>query len=103
MLLTPELAQPIVDRAMAILQRNVNMMDGNGFIVGSGDPSRIGNFHQGAEAVLRTGRRVEIHPEDLPHWGGVRMASTCRSGWTGGLSAWWALPARRMRCALSAS
>ncbi|HYF93699.1 MAG TPA: sugar diacid recognition domain-containing protein [Symbiobacteriaceae bacterium] len=73
MLLTTELAQPIVDRAMAILQRNVNIMDGAGVIVGSGDSSRIGSFHEGAAAVLRTGRRVEIQPEDVPNWGGVRM------------------------------
>ncbi|HWI61775.1 MAG TPA: sugar diacid recognition domain-containing protein [Symbiobacteriaceae bacterium] len=73
MLLTPELAQPIVDRAMAILQRNVNIMDANGVIVGSGDPSRIGTLHQGAEAVLRTGKRLEIQPEDVPKWGGVRI------------------------------
>jgi carbohydrate diacid regulator len=73
MLLSPELAQPIVERAMATIQRNINMMDANGVIVGSGDPSRIGNFHQAAAAVLRTGRRVEIQPEDAPNWHGVRM------------------------------
>ncbi|HWI51579.1 MAG TPA: sugar diacid recognition domain-containing protein [Symbiobacteriaceae bacterium] len=73
MLLTPDLAQPIVERAMTILQRNVNIMDANGVIVGSGDPSRIGDHHQGAAVVLRTGRRLEIQPEDVPNWGGVRM------------------------------
>jgi len=73
MLLTPDLAQPIVARAMAILQLNVNIMDANGVIVGSGDPSRIGDYHQGAAVVLRTGRRLEIQPEDVPNWGGVRM------------------------------
>ncbi|HYG57664.1 MAG TPA: sugar diacid recognition domain-containing protein [Symbiobacteriaceae bacterium] len=71
--LTPELAQPIVERAIAILQRNVNIMDARGFIVGSGDPNRIGTFHRGAAAVLRTGRRVEIFPEDAAQWEGVRI------------------------------
>lgn len=57
---------------MAIIQRNVNIMDAGGYIVGSGDPTRVGSFHKGALAVLQTGRRVEIHPEDVPQWEGVR-------------------------------
>ncbi|HLN62169.1 MAG TPA: sugar diacid recognition domain-containing protein [Symbiobacteriaceae bacterium] len=71
MQLTTELAAPIVERAMAIIQRNVNMMDADGYIVGSGDPERVGSFHKGALAVLQTGRRVEIYPEDA-QWEGVR-------------------------------
>jgi len=72
MQLTTDLAQPIVERAMAIVQRNINIMDAGGYIVGSGDPGRVGQYHQGAAAVLRTGRRVEIYPEDLAQWNGVR-------------------------------
>ena len=34
------LAQHIVDRAMAILPHNINVMDAQGMIIGSGDPSR---------------------------------------------------------------
>lgn len=73
MQLTPELAHPIVNRAMAILQRNVNIMDAQGVIVASGDLSRIGDYHEASAAVLRTGRRVEIGPEDVDRWGGVRV------------------------------
>lgn len=73
MQLTTELAQPIVERAMAILQRNVNIMDADGIIVASGDTTRVGSVHAGAVAVVRTGRRLEIHPEDLPNWDGVRL------------------------------
>jgi carbohydrate diacid regulator len=72
MLITPDLAAPIVERAMAILHRNVNIMNAEGIIVGSGDPSRVGSFHTGAAAVLRKDRRVEIHPADAPQWPGVR-------------------------------
>lgn len=72
MQITPELAAPIVERAMAILQRNVNIMNAAGIIVGSGDPSRVGNFHRGAAGVLTTGRRVEIYPTDAEQWPGVR-------------------------------
>jgi carbohydrate diacid regulator len=72
MQITPDLAAPIVERAMAILHRNVNIMNAEGTIVGSGDPSRVGNFHTGAAAVLKTGRRLEIHTEDTPRWPGVR-------------------------------
>ncbi|MGG1880094.1 sugar diacid recognition domain-containing protein [Paenibacillus cisolokensis] len=58
--LTRELAQEIVERTMSILNRNINVMNESGVIIGSGDPERIGQLHDGALLVLRTGERVEI-------------------------------------------
>lgn len=55
-----ELAQDIVDRAMAILPYNVNVMDSQGLILGSGEPERINTRHEGAQLVLANGRVVEI-------------------------------------------
>lgn len=49
------LAQHIVDRAMAILPHNINVMDAQGMIIGSGDPSRLHTRHEGAQLVLPTG------------------------------------------------
>lgn len=72
MQITTELAQPIADRAVSILQRNVNIMNQEGIIVGSGDPTRLGTFHQAAAEVIRTNRRIEIHPEDEGRWAGAR-------------------------------
>lgn len=57
------LAQDIVDRAMLILPCNVNVMDCQGLILGSGEPERINTRHEGAQLVLANRRVVEI---DLP-------------------------------------
>lgn len=46
------LAQDIVDRTMRIIPFNVNVMDGRGIILGSGETSRIGELHSGALARL---------------------------------------------------
>lgn len=54
------LAQSIVDRAMAIIHSNVNVMDHHGVIIASGDPARIGAQHEGAMRVLAQGCSVEI-------------------------------------------
>lgn len=72
MRITAELAQPIVERAIAILQRNINIMDEQGIIVGSGDPARIGTFHEGASLAIRTGAVQEIHPDEAARWEGAR-------------------------------
>ena len=55
-----DLAQHIVDRAMAILPFNVNVMDSQGLILGSGEAQRINTRHEGAQLVLANGRVVEI-------------------------------------------
>lgn len=55
-----DLAQDIVDRTMAILPNNVNVMDSQGLILGSGEPERINTRHEGAQLVLANGRVVEI-------------------------------------------
>jgi carbohydrate diacid regulator len=54
------LAQAIVDRTMQIVECNVNVMDGRGVIIASGDRDRIGTQHEGALLVLAQGRSVEI-------------------------------------------
>lgn len=58
-----DLAQDIVDRAMAILPCNVNVMDSQGLILGSGEPERINTRHEGAQLVLANGRIVELDSE----------------------------------------
>jgi len=54
------LAQEIVDRAMAILPRNVNVMDSQGLIIGTGEAERLYTRHEGAQLVLANSRAVEI-------------------------------------------
>lgn len=58
--LDPLLAQEIVTRTMRIIDYNVNVMDANGIIVGSGEPSRIGELHEGAQQALLQGKTVEV-------------------------------------------
>ncbi|MQT73661.1 sugar diacid recognition domain-containing protein [Pseudomonas helleri] len=67
-----DLAQDIVDRAMAILPYNVNVMDSQGLILGSGEPERINTRHEGAQLVLANGRVVEIDTQTAKHLKGVQ-------------------------------
>lgn len=58
--LTSELAQEIVERTMKILNKNINVMNHEGVILGSGDSERINQLHDGALLVLQHGESVEI-------------------------------------------
>lgn len=58
--LDQDIAQEIVDQAMSILPHNVNVMDGQGLILGSGEPGRVLTRHEGAVLVLTGNRAVEI-------------------------------------------
>ncbi|MBB2174941.1 carbohydrate diacid regulon transcriptional regulator CdaR [Gluconacetobacter johannae] len=56
----PALAQAIVDRSMAIIDCNINVMDARGVIVASGDPARLGQRHDAALLVIARQAPVEI-------------------------------------------
>lgn len=66
------LAQYIVDRAMAILPHNLNVMDTQGMIIGSGDSARLHTRHEGAQLVLANQRVVEIDAQAAACLQGVR-------------------------------
>ncbi|MGN2436471.1 sugar diacid recognition domain-containing protein [Pseudomonas syringae] len=66
------LAQDIVDRAMAILPCNVNVMDSQGLILGSGEAGRINTRHEGAQQVLATQRTVAIDTSSASTLKGVQ-------------------------------
>ncbi|WP_127958928.1 sugar diacid recognition domain-containing protein [Serratia microhaemolytica] len=53
-------ARQIVQRAMHIIPHSVNVMDSNGVIIASGDPSRLYQCHEGALLALAENRVVEI-------------------------------------------
>ncbi|MGP1585212.1 MAG: CdaR family transcriptional regulator [Schwartzia sp. (in: firmicutes)] len=55
MLLAAEQAQDIVEEIGAIVRQNINMMDADGVIIASTDPTRLGNFHAGAKRVIDEG------------------------------------------------
>lgn len=70
--LTTELAQEMVERTMRILQKNINVMNADGVIIGSGERNRIGQKHDGARLVLTSGDSVEIDQETSLRLEGVR-------------------------------
>ncbi len=70
--LDPLLAQEIVTRTMRIIDYNVNVMDANGTIMGSGEPSRIGELHEGAQQALMQGKTVEVDDSMTDRLRGVR-------------------------------
>ncbi|MBJ3813383.1 CdaR family transcriptional regulator [Shimwellia pseudoproteus] len=71
--LDTKMAQEIVSRTMRIIDTNINVMDARGRIIGSGDPARIGELHEGALLVLSQGRVVDIDDAVARHLHGVRQ------------------------------
>ena len=58
--LTKQLAQRIVDKMMQDIPYNINIMDKNGIIIGSGNKERIGTLHQGAVEAINQKTVVDI-------------------------------------------
>ncbi|OMF89949.1 sugar diacid recognition domain-containing protein [Paenibacillus sp. FSL R7-0273] len=58
--LSEKQAQEIVDKMMMDIPYNINIMDHEGIIIGSGTPERVGTVHQGAVKALATGTMVEV-------------------------------------------
>ena len=66
MLLTTELAQPIVNKIMKVIDYNINIMNKNGIIVASGDSLRMNQIHHGAIQVLKIQEEIIIYDiEDI--------------------------------------
>jgi carbohydrate diacid regulator len=72
MKITQKLAQDIVDKTMSILGKNINIMDEKGVIIGSGDKSRLNQFHEGAAQVIKEGKKLEIYSKDINHLVGAK-------------------------------
>ncbi|WP_368505855.1 CdaR family transcriptional regulator [Alkalihalophilus sp. As8PL] len=64
-MLTKLLAQEIVDRTIEIIGYNVNVMDKDGIIMGSGDESRLYELHAGAVEAIAKGAEIEVSDEDV--------------------------------------
>ncbi|MBP1131489.1 MULTISPECIES: sugar diacid recognition domain-containing protein [Enterobacterales] len=71
-LLAESTARQIVQRAMGIINHSVNVMDSNGVIIASGNPSRLFQRHEGAVLALTEDRVVEIDAVTATHLKGVR-------------------------------
>ncbi len=60
-MLSNELAQKIVDSVIPIINCNVNVMNENGIIIGSGNKARIGQIHQIAKDVIESPQFAKEH------------------------------------------
>lgn len=70
--LTESVAQRIVDRAMTIINHNVNVMDRTGIIIGTGNQQRLHHVHEGALRVLEYGQACDIGQSHAEKMKGVQ-------------------------------
>lgn len=68
MKLNHTIASLIVKRTMQIIPNSVNVMNENGIIIASGDPTRLGQRHIGAVVALRRRQAVEIDENLAKEW-----------------------------------
>lgn len=65
MIITSEIAQPIVDQMIKVIDYNVNIMNHKGVIVASGNRNRIHQKHQGALEAIALKREKVIYASDI--------------------------------------
>ncbi len=56
--LTPALAQEIAGDTSAIIGLNIIITDADGIVIGGGDQSRVGTFHEASVEVVRVPPRT---------------------------------------------
>ena len=59
------LAQQIANEITDVIGHNVLITDESGIVVGSGDESRVGQFHEASVEVVRTRRTIAHTSEDV--------------------------------------
>jgi len=65
-MLTPSLAQEIARDTSAVIGFNVLITDAEGTVIGSGDVSRVGSFHEASVGVMRT-QELATHTSSQAH------------------------------------
>lgn len=71
-MLTKVLAEAIVNETSKVLSLNVNIMDLEGIIIASKNPTRISQFHEGALMVLQKKELIKIFNEDTKKYQGTQ-------------------------------
>ncbi|WP_294171325.1 sugar diacid recognition domain-containing protein [uncultured Clostridium sp.] len=64
MKLSKAIAPKIVLEMMNVIPYNINVMDENGIIIGSGDNERIGNIHEGAKKAIDSKHIIEVYEDN---------------------------------------
>ncbi|MDQ0160977.1 CdaR family transcriptional regulator [Aeribacillus alveayuensis] len=72
MKITRQLAEPILAKLSEFLDYNINVMNDQGVIVASSDPSRIDQIHEGAIHVISNKKPLVISPDDLDRFAGSK-------------------------------
>jgi carbohydrate diacid regulator len=75
-MLTQSLAQEIASETTMIIGHNVMITDRDAIVLGNGDPSRIGTFHEASVEVVRTERARTHTAEQARRLAGVRPGIT---------------------------
>ncbi|WKY46602.1 sugar diacid recognition domain-containing protein [Eubacteriaceae bacterium ES3] len=71
-MLDKKIAQKIADEVMNNLGYNINVMNKEAFIIGSGSPERIGTFHETAMKAIRQAIICEVTESQAKNLMGVR-------------------------------
>jgi carbohydrate diacid regulator len=72
MIITSELAYPIIYKLKKLVDYNVNIMNEDGIIVASRDSNRLHQIHQGALQVIKTKKEIVIYPENADNYLGSK-------------------------------
>ena len=72
-MLLDELAPELVELTSSLVRgRTINIMNTNGIIIASSDPSRIGSYHHGAKEAVLKGKTVNIYRNQLDYYHGAK-------------------------------
>ncbi|NWQ40329.1 helix-turn-helix domain-containing protein [Bacillus sp. EB106-08-02-XG196] len=72
MIITSDLAYPIIKKLKKFVDYNINIMNENGIIVASRDRDRLHQIHHGAVEVIKTKREIVIYPENADQYLGAK-------------------------------
>src|SRR5205807_1283952 len=75
-MLTPSIAHEIARETSSIIGYNVLITDRTGTVIGSGDPDRVGTFHEASVDVVRTQRAASHGPAAAHRLIGVQPGCT---------------------------
>ncbi|GCB52206.1 sugar diacid recognition domain-containing protein [Streptomyces sp. NL15-2K] len=75
-MLSPSLAQEIAGDTSAVIGFNVLITDAEGMVIGSGDTSRVGSFHEASVEVVRTKEPATHSTSQARQLRGVRPGVT---------------------------
>ncbi|WP_423055434.1 CdaR family transcriptional regulator [Acetobacterium carbinolicum] len=71
-MLDKKIAQKIADEVMNTLGYNINVMNKNAIIIGSGSPDRLGSFHETAMFAIQNGITCEVTDTQSKELRGVK-------------------------------